>query len=806
MAFLKFFIPRILILAVILIVSWFSLNMVIRRTLVSYWQNKTATNMEIGKSQISLDPTQALLENVQITTAPGGNQSAAKIAVIEKVQVQFDRNELLRRRFIANDTRLHNVRLEALKLGENGLDLTQYWQSAQSQFSQLADQFQNLPLDDFMLNNLDDAAKKLARDFETYNFGDKLVGRWNKEIADFREKANSVKQRIETMKTQVGENRNQPDKIALAIAVLQQIEQLDQEIAGLRDAVPRIEQMIRSDKQSLKEAVQRDQKRLDSLSRPKTLPINFSEYILGKEMREKLTGLIAWTDWGRMQIPPEDTAWFEQMRLFSPKRAAGKTITLPDMESQAEVHFRGIGIDGQALVWEQPVYFAGGIRDFTNQPHKLAKPLVFRFCVSKEPLAETLPEDYLKSLANLEPANIFKFDQIQFGRQPPFLQSPLDPQTNWALNGGRQNVTNIDFFRLPEAMKPESGNQNFVLDIPTLYVTAALDRTGKTPHDRFLISCPDYALPQRILGNPHQLAFQISPGISQFRAELEIHGDVVSGKLALLQSPVTIKALLPKTMQGTPIERSVMAAADALTVIQAEISISGSRTNPQYSFYSNVGDQLAMRVEPFLQQEWTQVNQKLVSLLDNLIKASEGNLNAVVTNGFQPMFDEINGDRQTLATTFQQSGLDVNQLIQSHLPQMSEKDQKQWTQILNSPIAQSLLRHSVPQQPLKSSDTLGQMILRQLDGEPNNAAANSPLVGQLTNELDTKARELINKHATPEVQNALRNVLGNAISNGQSSNLSPPNSPANPPNAPANPAGESPLYQSSTSGGKTLYP
>ncbi|MDR1492628.1 MAG: hypothetical protein LBT05_07895 [Planctomycetaceae bacterium] len=788
MAFLKFFIPRVLILAVILIVSWFSLNRTIRRTLVSYWHNKTATKIEIGKVQTSLNPTQALFENVQITTSPDGNKSAAKLALIEKVQIQFDRNELLRRRFIASRTRWHNVQLKALELGENGFDLTRYWQNAQSQFAQFADQIQNLPLDDFFSNNLDDAARKLANDFETYRFGDQLVGRWNQEIADFREKANGVKRRIETIKKQVGENQNPPDKIALAIAVLQQIEQLDKEIAGLRDVASRIEQMIRDDKQALKEAVQRDQKRLDSLAGPKTPPMNFSEYAIGKEMREKLTGLIAWTDWGRMQIPSEDAAWFEQMRLFSSQRAAGKTVTLPGMESQAEVHFREIGIDGQTSAWEQPIYFAGGIRDFTNQPRKLAKPLILRFCVSKEPLAETTPDDYLKSLANLEPANIFKFDQISPGGQTPLAQSPLDPQTNWALNGGRQNVTNVDFFRLPETKMPENDAQNFVLDMPTLYVTAALDRTGETPHDRFLILCPDYALPQRTLGNPRQLAFQISPGVSQFRAELEIRGDAISGKFALQQSPVTIKASLPKTMRGTPIERSVMAAADALTVIQAEIRISGTRTNPQYSFYSNVGDQLAARVEPLLQQEWTQINQKLISLLDNQIKASEGNLDAVITNGFQPMFDEINGDRQTLTSAFQQSGIDVNQLIQSRLPQMSEKDRKRWTQILNSPVAQSLLNKNTPQENQNAAQ--------------QNQTVDSPLAGRLTNELDAKARNFINKRATPEIQNAVRNVLGNAIPNRQS----PDPQPANVPSVPANPNENSPLYQPPTSGGKTLYP
>jgi hypothetical protein len=109
---------------------------------------------------------------------------------------------------------------------------------------------------------------------------------------------------------------------------------------------------------------------------------------------------------------------------------------------------------------------------------------------------------------------------------------------------------------------------------------------------------------------------------------------------------------------------------------------------------------------------------------------------------------------------------------------------------------------------------------QQLGDQQNNHVVNSLLGEQMTNELDTKTKDLVNKYAVPEVQNVVRNVLGNLLQNGQSSKNQPDDVPANtfptsgnPTNIPEDlthvpltPTGETPLYQSPPPAGKTLYP
>jgi len=746
MTYLKFLIPRILILTVVLTVAWFSLNMVVRRTLIATWVEQTGTQLEIGEIKIHLNPTQLELTDLTVTaidavpSVPG--TASAKLATIERVSVQFDRNEFLRRRFRADETRLSNIKLELSVLSKNGLDLTEYWNNAQTQFDHIAGQLRKIPLDEFMASNLDEAAKQIAKDFATYNYSEQLRQRWAGEVETFKKDANTIKDRLDTIQENLDYAEKTPDgRVQAAIAVLSQIDALANELKSLEIAVPEIEKKLKADRDALTRAVQKDQTKLELLKRQKIEPMDFSEYVLGGEMRARLAGLIAWIDWGRTQVPEGDTHWLDPMQLFSGKRLPGTNVALPGMESRPEVHFADVGIDGQAMLWEQPVYFTGGIRNYSNQPRKMSKPIVLRFCISKEPSDKQTADDYLRMLAEHESQNLFQFDQIRIGQKPQTTsasQTGLQHASSFLVQG--QNTTTIDFFRLPETMIVSDENRNLVLDLPTLYVTAMFDRTGDVPHDRFLISCPEYHLPQRVLGNPQQLAFAFSPGVSQFRAELDIKGDSLTGNLSLRQSPITIQVALPQNMQGTPIERALVATTRALDTIQAEINISGTRTAPAYAFHTNLGDNLAARVEPLLLQEWGQINDKLLSQLNQQITTSMNLLDAVAAQEIQPLLDNLKLEHGHVTAALQQGNLDVDQLLRSQLSRFPEKDQQQIQNILASPLSQSLLN-------------------RRNGGREASDEWREP-IQVLPAQLQEKADELIDKHVTPEVQNAIRSFFG----------------------------------------------
>jgi len=758
MAYLKFLIPRILILVVVLAVAWLSLNMVVRRTLIATWQEQTGTQLEIGEVKMRLTSTQLELTDLTVTTlgdtvpsAPGTaspsapGTASAKLATAERISIQFDRSELLRRRFLADETRLSNIKFELSGLGENGLDLTEYWNNAQTQFDLIAGQVRKIPLDEFMANNLNEAAKQIAKGFATYNYSEQLRQRWVGEVETFKKDANAIKGRLDAIKQHLNNAEETKNVIDAATGVLLQIDALSSELKTLEVAVPEIEKKLKAERDALESAVKMDQVKLETLKRQKIEPVDFSEYVLGEEMRERLTGLIAWIDWGRKQIPEEDAHWLDRMQFFSNKRLPGTNVALPGMESRPEVHFAGIGIDGQAMLWGQPVYFTGGIRDYSNQPRKMSKPIVLRFCISKEPSDKRTADDDLRMLAEHEAQNLFKFDPIRIGQHQA---SDFRLQASGDTISEVRSPKSIDFFRLRETMIVGDENRNLVLDLPTLYVTAMFDRTGDVPHDRFLISCPEYRLPQRVLGNPQQLAFAVSPGVSQFRAELDFKGSATSatttaltGNLTLLQSPITIQAKLPQDMQGTPLERALAASTRALDTIQAEIDIGGTRTAPTYAFHSNLGDRLASQVEPLFKQEWEQINDKLLSQLNQQIINSTNLLDAVAVRDIQPLLHDLKREHGQVTAALQQGNLDIDRLLRSQLYRFPEKEQRQIQSILDGPLGRTLLN-------------------RGNEGrETRNEGREQIQV--LPAQLREKADELIDKHVTPEAQNAIRGILGN---------------------------------------------
>jgi len=92
------------------------------------------------------------------------------------------------------------------------------------------------------------------------------------------------------------------------------------------------------------------------------------------------------------------------------------------------------------------------------------------------------------------------------------------------------------------------------------------------------------------------------------------------------------------------------------------------------------------------------------------------------------------------------------------LSRFSEKDQQQINKILDSPIARSLLNRNQPVQTGTTSGAnnstnsgIGQIIEQQLGGRVNES---------ISGQIDEKAGELINRHVTPEAQNALRGIFG----------------------------------------------
>jgi len=720
---MKYLLIRLAILAAIVVVCWFSINSVIRKTLIHAWYANTGLELGVGKVKSSWDPTVVELHDLRIVMP---DDPTAILGTVDSITVQMNRAELLRRRFWVTNTRIHQVGLNLSPQNQVGDDISQAWNSLNDRFTNWTNGLDALPLKELLAGNLDEAAKEYAGQFEIAKFAAGLDQRWNRETESFKNQAQSLKSRLERVKQLAGLANHTADQLQTVVGVLQELDAIDRELALLGEEAQKLEPMLKADRAALDNAVKIDTQKIrsmqGSMAAPKIDANLLSKYILGEEMRDRLNGLLAWLDWGRGYVPEKDVTWLDQLRFFSVDRNPGTNVMFPGMTAKTEVHFDQIVIDGQLDFMQKPIFFAGGLRDFSNQPKRLSKPIVLRFCVSGRAISEDALEDSLQFLRDVAPEHLIDREKEWMNNIMAVFPKPTTTVSSRSL----------DFFRIPENVG-RSGQPPLEIEIPTLYITAVLDRTGDVRDDRFLVYCPDYRLPERLLGNPENLAFHISPGVSQLLAELRLEGDNLSGYLALKQSPIQIQAALPPAIRDLPIERVLAVAVSGLQTMTADITLSGTRQSPTYAFRSNLGDRLTAQMEPVLMQEWGLIHQKAMTLLNQETRLSAEKIDYYITQKFQPLLDDVSNGRMQLENSLQQSGVNLNQLIQSQMSRLSPKDQQAANAVLNNPLFQSLI--------------LG-----------NSPSANT--TRNIGTAIDQKAGELLDKHVKPEIQESIKNILG----------------------------------------------
>ena len=735
---MKYLLTRLSILFVIAVVCLFCINTAIRQTLINACYHKTGMVLKVGRVKTSWDPAIVQLHDLEMTAPENGRDT---LGTIKSLIVQLDRGELFRKRFHANDTRIHGVKLNILPENNLGESLAQTWDQVNDRFSDGVSDWNSLPIKGFLSGNLDEAAREYARQFEIAKATADIEKRWSTETGNLKQQADVLKGVLNRIKQTVDTSKQNQDQLQAIIVILQELERFDRELTGFQQYAQKLEPQLLSDRQRLEDAIRADTRTIEAMQGQITIPkIDsdlLSQYFLASDTQEKLGGLLCWLDWGREYLPEQDEKWLENLRFFSIQRQSGTNVVFPGMEDKTEVHFHDVGLDGQLDFMQKPIFFAGGIRNFSNQPKRLDQPVVLRFCLSGRELREGLVDETLKILADTNAEKLID-------REKEGMQTVMNPV---ASNSSPVSPQSTDFFHALQNMKNVS-QMVADIEIPTIYISAVLDRTSEMAKDHFFVYCPDYRLPERILGNPSELALALSPGVSRFYAELVLQGDQVDGRLSLIQNSVRIHPLLPQELRGHPIERVLTSTANGLTDVVVTANLTGTRQQLNTTLTSNLGDELISRITPVLQQEWGLVHQKAITLLNQESQKTFGNIDQYFSQQFQPILDDIASNRNLLDQSVRQSGVPLDQLINSQISRLSEKDQQ--------------LARTIAQNPNFSSLFSGNQ--GQTGASQNN----------IESKINQKVDQLLDKNFDSNTRDSIRGILGGL---GNSLQQSPPPQP-----------------------------
>ena len=126
----------------------------------------------------------------------------------------------------------------------------------------------------------------------------------------------------------------------------------------------------------------------------------------------------------------------------------------------------------------------------------------------------------------------------------------------------------------------------------TFEVHALIDRTGKTPLDQIVVSCPNLTLPEASLGREDAVALAIRPGNTHLWIGINLSGDQIAGTMLLKQSDVELIPTVAESLGGQRLADNLAMATEPLKEIEVQVDLTGDLDHPKWVLRSNLGENL----------------------------------------------------------------------------------------------------------------------------------------------------------------------------------------------------------------------
>lgn len=320
---------------------------------------------------------------------------------------------------------------------------------------------------------------------------------------------------------------------------------------------------------------------------------------------------------------------------------------------QKELLALGTQIEGlpQQAIQDRDAVVAAGRRDA-----QLIRQRIETFSVDAESLSQYLLgqelQDRVTALADwigwarrnlsagddpIEPARSRGLDVVFDGarRYPDFLIRRL------AVDGeARIGPQNFQFQGLLSGLthQPQVHGEPAVFQVSlagpaTVRMEIVVDRTADTPHDRFVINCPSLKIPGRQIGRPEQFALTVSPGSMHVWMSVELEGDQLSGQFLLKQDSVELHPQIAEESGAAYLAADLEAVLGKVESLEIAADLTGTLTDPDWQFQSNLGPQLAEGLNWAVRRQLENRRDQLVQLANSKIDEELARLEELVYAG-----------------------------------------------------------------------------------------------------------------------------------------------------------------------------
>lgn len=150
---------------------------------------------------------------------------------------------------------------------------------------------------------------------------------------------------------------------------------------------------------------------------------------------------------------------------------------------------------------------------------------------------------------------------------------------------------------------------------------AVLDRSNNRSLDRVRVVCPALPTKRQVWGNPQEFAIESHPATLRIALELTIEDNQLQGHVDFAQHEASLTASWPGSRREGQANRTVQAALEELSVVNGSLDISGTLDHPVWTLESDLGEEIANRMQDVLYDELEERAEMLVQQYQRQVNA-----------------------------------------------------------------------------------------------------------------------------------------------------------------------------------------
>lgn len=359
--------PRLIGVVVLFVILQFTASYVLHTSVVNAGQSATGARVDLASAKVSLISAKASISGLQVANP---KRPMENLFQADSMELDFELDSLLRRKAVAELGSVKGIQFNTPR-DESGVLLDEEGEptpiATPDWLSDSAEGLANAWIDDLSKKLTTD----IAGEFQSVQLAEEMADRWPGKYESLKQSAEQLRQESDQLKVDFYEARSNPLRNAdLLQSLPQRISSLKGQLDELYQTMNTLPGQLEAERAQVAEARRHDEALLARRFLTNQLDSDsFTSYLLGEQITQPLSEMIAWIRWSREMMPTG------KANSRSIERSRGTDVRFQGVEARPDLLVRKLDIEGTTQLAGQPVSMYGLITNFTTQPSMHSEPL-----------------------------------------------------------------------------------------------------------------------------------------------------------------------------------------------------------------------------------------------------------------------------------------------------------------------------------------------------------------------------------------------------------------------------------------------